>query len=31
MTVTDLDAAELTVFFDGACRLCRSEIGLYQG
>ena len=31
MTPTGLDAAELTVFFDGSCPLCRAEIGVYQG
>jgi predicted DCC family thiol-disulfide oxidoreductase YuxK len=31
MTATTPAETELTVFFDGACPLCRSEIGLYQG
>jgi predicted DCC family thiol-disulfide oxidoreductase YuxK len=31
MTQTGMNRAELTVFFDGSCPLCRSEIGVYQG
>jgi predicted DCC family thiol-disulfide oxidoreductase YuxK len=30
MEPTARNAAELTVFFDGSCPLCRAEIGVYQ-
>jgi predicted DCC family thiol-disulfide oxidoreductase YuxK len=31
MTERDQPSTQLTVLYDGACPLCRREIGLYQG